>query len=528
MSLQLLVAAGHRNRELIVNAVRVIGMAVAYFVAAYAGLRIDVASGAASVWPASGLLLGVLLLTPVRFTRSILIGTLVGGVAANLSAGFGAATSLAYTCINLGEGLAGRWLVRRYFPDAPRLSDPVNAIGLMAAGSVAAIGGASIAALVATYTGQADTLSVLVIWAGADIAGVLTVAPVILATADAVGDREERLPDAGLVEAIVLYVALIAVSVWLFLRPHPSPLDQFTNPLVFLPLVAWAAIRFEVVGAAWAIFIVNMFSVWGASLGLGPSFEFGPAPLTTLIVQARIGVTGIVALSLGAAVGAARRSAAIHKRLAFELQSAADAERTRLSHELHDEVAQRLAALKMQLQLADLASDEERPKTLAPFVPIVDGLLSYVRQISHSLRPAPFDRGQLVPALAAMARTEGQRGGLCVLIDSPTAELSLPREIELICYRVVREAVSNVVKHARARNVAVSLSRRLDSLVVSIVDDGRGFDVAPTTRQAVRDGHLGLVGMRERLSRVGGTLTVTSTPGAGTTVVCLVPLGVVV
>jgi signal transduction histidine kinase len=72
----------------------------------------------------------------------------------------------------------------------------------------------------------------------------------------------------------------------------------------------------------------------------------------------------------------------------------------------------------------------------------------------------------------------------------------------------------------------VFLNYESNHLTVSVVDDGRGFDVAPTTRQAVRDGHLGLVGMRERLSHIGGTLSVSSTIGQGTTITCLVPLGV--
>jgi two-component system sensor histidine kinase UhpB len=156
----------------------------------------------------------------------------------------------------------------------------------------------------------------------------------------------------------------------------------------------------------------------------------------------------------------------------------------------------------------------------------VNDLLADVRAMSHSLRPAPFDEGQLMPALNAHAKSEGTRAGITVLIESPDADPSLPREIELVCYRVVREAIANVVKHARARNVCVFLNYESNHLTVSVVDDGRGFDVAPTTRQAVRDGHLGLVGMRERLSHIGGTLSVSSTIGQGTTITCLVPLGV--
>ena len=514
-----------RTRNLIAQAACAIGMGAIYFLACFVSLSIDVTSGAASVWPASGLLLGVLLLTPDRYVHSILIGTLLGGVAANLAVGFEAATSIGYTCINLGEGLAGRWLVRRYFPDAPRLNNPMNGFALVACGAGAAVAGALAAGVLAQFTSHSSWATVLGTWAGSDTAGVVIVAPVILATAGAVAEVKGRLPPWRVFEAAVLLAVLVSTSCWLYLVRHPSRLDQFANPLIVLPLVAWSAIRFEATGAAWAIFIVNAFGITGTAMGAGPLFDVTPSSLVNLVLQARVGVTGIVAVSLGAAVGAARRSAAVHRRLALELQAAADSERTRLSHELHDEVAQKLAALKMQLQLAEIAPDPGPPRSTASSVAIVDDLLANVRAMSHALRPAPFDRGQLVPALTAMARSEATRGGPRVLIDSAVADLALPREVELVCYRVVREAVSNAVKHARARSVAVSLNCNPDWLTLSIADDGRGFDVASTSRQAVHDGHLGLVGMHERLGRVGGTLSLVSKPGVGTTVKCLVPIG---
>jgi len=508
------------------QATRAIGMGVVYFVACYVALLIDITNGAASVWPASGLLFGVLLLTPSRYLLSTLAGALIGGVIANLGVGFPVATSIGYTCINLGEGVAGRWLVQRYFPDAPRLSQPLNGFSLIACGAAAAVAGACAAASLAYFTAGANWLKVLGTWAGSDAAGIVIVAPVILATTGALEEIPRPLPRWRVVEAAFLLAVLVGVSSWLYLWKHPSQLDQFANPLLILPLVAWASISFEATGAAWAIFIVNAFCVWGSALGMGPLFELSPSSLVNLVMQARVGVTGMVALSLGAAVGTARRSAVVHRRLAQELQAAGDSERSRLSHELHDEVAQKLAALKMQLQLADIAPDSDRRTTTSASVAIVDDLLANVRAISHSLRPAPFDRGQLLPALTAMARAERNRGGLCVLIDTPMADLWLPHEIELVCYRIVREAVANVIKHARARTVAVSLNCQSDWLALSIADDGRGFDVAPTTRQAVRDGHLGLVGMRERLDHVGGTLSINSTLGRGTTIHCLLPLAV--
>jgi len=130
----------------------------------------------------------------------------------------------------------------------------------------------------------------------------------------------------------------------------------------------------------------------------------------------------------------------------------------------------------------------------------------------------------LIPALTVLARTEGKRAGLRVLIDAPVDDVPLSREAELACYRVVREAVINIVKHARANNLAVSALTHAGVFSVRIVDDGTGFDVVPAARQAVLDGHLGLMGMQERLDQVGGTLRIRSRKGGGTMVECRVPL----
>ena len=450
-------------------------------------------------------------------------GSLLGGIAANLGVGFAAATSIGYTCINLGEALAGRWLVRRFCPDAPRLSQPLNGFALIACGVMAAVGGGAIAGLVAMLTSSASWLGVFGTWTSSDATGIVIVTPVLVATAGAVTELRGPLPRRRLLEALFILAVLVVTSAYLYLWKHPSPLDQFANPLLILPLIAWAAIRFEATGAAWAVLIVNAFCLWGTALGYGPLFDLTPSSLVNLVVQARVGVTGMVALSL------APQSAPLVDRLPcidvsrsnwrqLETRSA----RVSLTS-CTTKSPQKLAALKMQLQLTEMDPMLDRRKSTASSVAIVDDLLSEVRAMSHSLRPAPFDEGQLMPALNALAKSEGTRGRLTVLIESPDNELSVPRNIELVCYRVVREAIANVVKHARARNVCVFVDYESDQLTVSIVDDGRGFDVAPTSRQAVRDGHLGLVGMRERLSRVGGTMSVNSTVGQGTTVTCPFP-----
>jgi signal transduction histidine kinase len=230
-----------------------------------------------------------------------------------------------------------------------------------------------------------------------------------------------------------------------------------------------------------------------------------------------------VALVLAAALAGSHRSARRLRHHVVTLQTANDTERGRLSHELHDEVGQKLIALKLQLQLARLpgvAGTDTHGASLA----LLDTVIAEVRALSHALRPAPFDEGQLIPALTALAKAEGGRAGLCVLVDAPEHDVLLPRDVELTCYRVVREAFANIVKHARARHVAVSVRRERGAFAVAVADDGRGFDVGPVTRKAVLGGHLGLAGMQERLGQIGGTLAIQSQRGAGTTVACRVPI----
>jgi signal transduction histidine kinase len=243
----------------------------------------------------------------------------------------------------------------------------------------------------------------------------------------------------------------------------------------------------------------------------------------SVLMNALLGGALVAVVTLAFAVNAARRAASRFRQRVQAVQSAADAELGRLSHALHDDVGQTLIALKVQLQLSRLPG-VTGVATHEACVALLDTAIADVRSLSHALRPAPFDEGQLVPALTALAKTEGGRAGLCVLVDTPEHDLTLPREIELTCYRVVREAFANIVKHARAQNVAVSVQHEPDALAVIVADDGRGFDIGPVARRAVVAGRLGLVGMQERTEHVGGTLTIRSQRGAGTTIVCRVPL----
>ncbi len=199
---------------------------------------------------------------------------------------------------------------------------------------------------------------------------------------------------------------------------------------------------------------------------------------------------------------------------------AQELERARLARELHDETGQALTSILLGLKHLDdvVATDEARQATAA-IRELVASTLQDVRRLAVELRPSALDDFGLVPAVERLAGNLSERSDLLVDIEARLGDRRLPTEAETALYRIVQEALTNVVKHAHARRVSITLVRKENSAVVVVEDDGRGFEP-----DAVRRGALGFVGMRERVALVGGRLTVESSPGAGTTLVAEVPL----
>ena len=125
----------------------------------------------------------------------------------------------------------------------------------------------------------------------------------------------------------------------------------------------------------------------------------------------------------------------------------------------------------------------------------------------------------LVPALERLTESFAEQSGIRVDFHSALGEARLPSELETALYRVVQEALTNIVKHADAKSISVSVVRRVTGVAAVIEDDGAGFDP-----RAVREDGIGIVGMRERLALLGGRLEIESRKGAGATVVAEVPL----
>ncbi len=198
---------------------------------------------------------------------------------------------------------------------------------------------------------------------------------------------------------------------------------------------------------------------------------------------------------------------------------AQELERARLARELHDETGQALASILLGLgQLEDAVETDEARAAAAALRDLVVATLQDVRRLAVELRPSALDDFGLVPAVERLASTVSEQSGPTVDVEAQLGEARLSPDAETVLYRIVQESLTNVVKHASAEHVSITLVRKGASAVVVVEDDGKGFDP-----DALRDGALGIAGMRERVGLVGGRLTVESSPGAGTTLVAEVP-----
>jgi signal transduction histidine kinase len=197
---------------------------------------------------------------------------------------------------------------------------------------------------------------------------------------------------------------------------------------------------------------------------------------------------------------------------------AQELERKRLARELHDETGQALTSILLGLKPLEEAASGDAHAAVAALRELVVSTLQNVRRLAVELRPSALDDLGLVPAIDRLARSFAD-SGIQVDVEAHIGDQRLPEPVETTLYRIVQEAITNVAKHAEARRLSVTLTRKNGSVVAIVEDDGKGFDPADTDSAG-----LGLIGMRERLALIGGTLRIEASSGAGTTIAAEVPV----
>ena len=217
----------------------------------------------------------------------------------------------------------------------------------------------------------------------------------------------------------------------------------------------------------------------------------------------------------------ANRQLRILSRQLFQIQ---EEERRHLARELHDEIGQTLTAAMINLKIIAPDLPAQVTGRLDDSIQLLDRLLRQVRQLSLDLRPPLLDELGLAPTLRWLVDQQGQRAGLRVSFIDNMKGMEIDPAVQTTCFRVAQEAITNIIRHAGAKSVAVEVRREAERLWLIVRDDGKGFDPAVIQQRTTQDFTLGLVSMKERALLVRGGFEVHSAPGQGTEIRAWFPL----
>ncbi len=212
------------------------------------------------------------------------------------------------------------------------------------------------------------------------------------------------------------------------------------------------------------------------------------------------------------------RSNELRTELLHKVVSAQEDERQRISRELHDETGQALTSLLVHLKILDNCTTVEEVRDQVKGIrQLTLRTLHEVRRLAADLRPAALDDLGLISVLEGYIDDYANKSGLKVDFQPRNMEKErLPRDMEIVLYRVIQEALTNILRHANAAHVSVVIERQTTRLHLSVIDDGCGFDMERML--GMKNRGLGLLGMQERIELLGGTLMFDSRPGQGTRV----------
>lgn len=221
------------------------------------------------------------------------------------------------------------------------------------------------------------------------------------------------------------------------------------------------------------------------------------------------------------------RKEADRGRLLQKVLTVQEEERKRIARELHDETTQSLVGLLMRLEalmvVPNITSGDTR-NMLVEMKNLAVRTIDNVHKIIFDLRPSVLDDLGLLPAIRWYTENRLGAQGIEVRIEVTGEEMKLPPQVEIALFRVVQEAITNIIKHAGANNVVVSVELTPSTIGIEIEDDGKGFDLNAINSQADKIQGIGLLGMRERITLISGKFNITSQPGGGTRIAVEVAL----
>ena len=534
---------------------------VAYYLGAYLGFALTFQPHPVStLWPPNAILFAALVLSRKRSWWFLLLAAFPAHLLVQINADIPLTMILCWYVSNCSEALIGASIFRYFIKSEVRF-DVTHHVAIFIL--VALLGPFLSSFIDAAFVmlnqfGNSSYWAVFRMRFFSNVLASLTLVPVIVTWPrfqfSALQNASwKRYLEGGLLAAGLLIVGVLSMS------SQVTAAD--TRPALLylpLPLLLWAAIRFGPRGSSAALLVVSIVEIWAAIHGLGP-FAAQSAEMSALSVQLFLILTSMPLMFLAALIKERERAQEAASQEEVRLEQALDvaqqasralrdsqqklhqshnqirkllgrmidvqeAERRRISRELHDDLNQKIAVLSMSIsrvkrnvpmQESELVDELDRLRETA------NSLTNEVRRISHQLHPAVLEHLGLVTALESYIASFTDEERIDVQLTEDLGTERIPFQVSICLYRVAVEALRNVARHSGAESVAVSLKKAPDGLELIVSDSGKGFDVETFTQT----GGLGLISVEERLRALQGSCEIHSAPDQGTTLVARVPLG---
>jgi signal transduction histidine kinase len=493
-------------------------LAGAYVGAAKLGQTLRYTASVSAIWPPAGVGMAALYVYGLRWWPGIFIGELI--VNGELLLGhtdIPVGSLIGQQAGNMAEIVVGAWLLRRLIGPNAALDRASQVGGMIVAAGVGTAISATAGTLSMLAGGVIDSSELPTFWRTwllGDTAGALVVLPFVLTWLhDPSGAwRRIRTPEGALLVGSVVSLAVVAVSA-------EAPLTY----LIF-PALIWAAFRFGPPGVTLSTAILAGITIGVTADELGVFYK-QPIDNRTLSTQLYLLVAALTALFLSAVISEGQRSAAQLSEAKKRENERALEERRRIARDLHDSVSQALFSSVLHTRAAQKMLSEEGGDLSERLGPSLSTVSELTKRAQSEMRRFIFEWGPegigdgLVSAFERHVSSLAEDERILITVEGPPGPLPLTRTAETQLFGIGREALANVVRHARAANAHVRVAAKARKVVVQIADDGCGFDPEATQR-----GHYGLDSMRSRAEEIGAVLGITSRPGQGTIVRVEIPV----
>jgi len=503
-------------------------VAIAYYLGAQAAFTIGTLSDRifAPFWPPNVILFCTLLLVPRRQWWVYIAATFPAHVIAEVAIGMPVPQLLVAFATNCMVAVLNALGVRWFLREPPWFGSLWNALIyiVITAGvspAVSALGGAFV------QIPSGGTVGYWTYWGYWYISNALGSVTLGAAFLIWFNRRHEldRMSTRRKAEAIILALSLGVVCTMAFHHNVGTVRNEFLPALLYspLPLILWAAIRFGGHGASGAILVVTVVSIWQnlheSTVFIGIDPERNVLSLQVFLIGLAVPV-----LLLGAAIDEQRRTGEVMRELGGALLRAQDKERRRIARDLHDSTGQNLVVAGLMVGRVQSMAPKACGPIIAELSDILQRSIVEIRTVSYLLHPPLLDGGGLNVALRSYLDGFSKRTGIRVELDLSPEIGRMSSDVELVLFRVIQEALTNVWRHSGSETARIRIAQQSSGsrpqVTLSIEDSGKGIPhnirLATLSRTKTRNHAsvgLGLAGMRERLHQIGGFLEIDSMAG---------------